>query len=273
MVPERLGSFTACLALAGIFLQAIAEKLEQPISIQSIKIIPIIPNICMPFKALAACWKNTEWLFSLIKLTEKKWCIWIQYLFWPAGCRYLQQSTYKTRVTEFEDLDEHSHCTITLLTRSSCHLITGHSCHYFQSNKITVVALFIWAASYLRSSLESVQFPQSPGSGPDILATGSCRSLWIIKNKKKKKRKRNKKRAKYTSPYYYSFHLSADLSGEIILQIRICACFRPSDLWLSSGASPTLVSPHGECFGVAAALLISCLMRASQHKCHTGTAA
>lgn len=31
--------------------------------------------MCMPFRALAACWKNIELLFSLIKLTEKKWCI------------------------------------------------------------------------------------------------------------------------------------------------------------------------------------------------------
>ena len=30
---------------------------------------------------------------------------------------------------------------------------------------------------YLHSSPKSAQFPQSPGPGPDILMTGSCRSL------------------------------------------------------------------------------------------------
>lgn len=66
---------------------------------------------------------------------------------------------------------------------SSVHFPYLISFYYLQSNTI-IVHMFItsmhchsWSAFYLHSSPESEQFPQSPGPGPDILVTGSCRSL------------------------------------------------------------------------------------------------
>lgn len=49
---------------------------------------------------------------------------------------------------------------------------------------VNCAALFMRGVSYLHSFPESVQFPQSPGSGPDILVTGSCRSLCTKREKK-----------------------------------------------------------------------------------------
>lgn len=116
---------------------------------------------------------------------------------------------------------------------------------------------------YLHSSPESVQFPQSPGPGPDILVTGSCKSL-------QEKREKITMR-QHCRPYSSS---NPESQGELHSTTRIPAWFHLFDPWLSKGASLTLWSLHRErVFGVIAVLLINCLMQTAEARCHTGASA
>lgn len=108
--------------------------------------------------------------------------------------------------------------------------------YYLQSNTITVPPLIHRRSDcfYLHFSPESVQFPRSPGPGPDILVTGSCRSLCRETERSHETTVLTKKNSPY-SKYIYR------LSGEIKLQIRISAWFHLCGLWVSKGASLTLL--------------------------------